>query len=115
MEIRIAGKRERTIHVGFYELGTEKILAAAVKNESQDGIEDARLWTAGLYKNYLGIRLAGGPTWTYPGGSSRDAFELGDMSAGQEIAIEIQLNLPASPGRYGENYVPLFMGHGGKQ
>ena len=111
MEILIDGNRARTIHVGFYELGTEKILAATVKNGPQ-AVTEAALWTDLIWEGYIGIRLSGGGAWTYPGSNSQDGYQFGALSANEEKNIEIKINIPQSPGRFGENYVPLFLGHG---
>ena len=112
MELRIAGKRVKAIHLETYVLGTDRIISAVAKGGSA-GVTDARIWTSATYQDRVGIRVAGGPTWTYPGGSSAEGFPLGDLAASEEKAIEIKVNLVAPPGRPGENLIPLFVGHGG--
>lgn len=114
MEIQMAGKRVKAIHLETYVLGTDRILAAAVTN-GPDAVIDARIWTNGIYTGTVGLRLAGDPDWTYPGGNSGGGFSLGDFGANEEKAVEIKVNLVAPPGRPGENIVPLFVGHGGLQ
>ena len=111
MELLMNGQRARTIHVCFYVLGTQKILDATVKNGPK-AVTEAMLWTSGIYEGHIGIRLQGGGTWSYPGPARQDRYVLGDLTANQEINIEILINLPQSPGRTGENYIPLLMGNG---
>jgi hypothetical protein len=111
MELRMGGKRIDTIHLQSYELGTDKILAATIKN-GPGAVSEARIWTGAAYQGAVGIRLAGGGSWTHPGGSSAEGFPLGDLSANQEKAIEIKVNLVDPPGRPGENLIPLRVGHG---
>ena len=111
MELQIAGKPARTINLNFYELGTEKIVSATVKNGPK-AVTEAAIWTSSQYEGHIGIRLFGGGAWSYPGPARADRFLLGDLAANEEKNIEIKLNLPLSPGRTGENYIPLFMGNG---
>lgn len=113
MELRINGHRARTIHVGFYELGTDKVLAATVKNGAA-AAKEASIWTGAAYENCVSARFTGEETWTPLGASSQTGFLLGDLDPEQEKNVEIKINLPAPAGRPGENYVPLFMGHGGE-
>jgi len=111
MELLINGKRARTIHVGFYLLGSQKILAATVKNGPQ-GVSDAALWTSAQYEGRIGVRFQGGGAWSYPGPGRQDRFALGDLASDEEVNIELLIELTQSPGRIGENYVPLYLGHG---
>lgn len=112
MEMRIGGKRLQTVHLQTYQLGTDRIVAAVLKN-GPAAVTDGRIWTSATYQDQVGVRLAGGPTWTYPGGSSAEGFPLGDFAANEEKAIEIKVNLVSPPGRPGENLIPLRVGHGG--
>jgi hypothetical protein len=113
VEIRIGGKRIQTIHLQTYELGTDRIVAATLKS-GPAAVTDARIWTSATYQDQVGLRLAGGPTWDYPGSKSLDGFVVGDLAANEEKSLEIKVNLVSPPGRPGENLVPLFVGHGGE-
>ena len=111
MQLLINGQRAKTIHVGFYALGTQKIIQATVKN-GPEAVTEATLWTSAIYEGHIGVRLQGGGAWSYPGPGRQDRYALGDLTSSQEVNIEILLELPLSPGRLGENYVPIYMGHG---
>ena len=113
MELRINGHRTRTLHVQCYELGTDKTFTAAVVKNGPAAVTDARIWTSSTYVNRVGLRLTGNETWIYPGASSSEGFSLGDLNPSQEKQIDIKINLPSSPGRPGENLIPLFLGNGG--
>ncbi len=114
MELRINGKRIQTIHLQSYQLGIDKIIAAILKN-GPAAVTDARIWTSATYLNQVGLRLAGGGSYFYPGASSQAGFSLGNLAANEERSIEIKVNLVSPPGRPGENLVPLCLGHGGPQ
>ena len=109
MHLLINGQRAKTIHVGFYELGTQKVIQATVKNDAQ-AAEEATIWTSETYEGHIGIRLTGAGSYDYPGGSSREGFDLGALAPNEEVIIDIQLNLSANPGRTGENYIPIRLG-----
>lgn len=96
MDLLVGGQVARTINLNFFELGSERVIPVTLKNGA-DAKDEAAIWTSSKWTGYVGIRLAGGGDWTYPGSSSQEGFALGALAGSEEVNLEVWINI-VTPG-----------------